>query len=244
MFSTEQMNRIVLMMAGLLMLLVFMDHQARRHNGNQFSMGSGDYLPPSGKLNQKLEQAVDSIQSPLEPIRAPLEEILNTPAEKLPIVNSTYNNPSTTRIKLRSLETSTVDLYFIRFKSSDSEIVRVRRSVPNSDISIYALVNLLQKGPLPEERGLLNAFDEKIRVHSAVLENGIVTIDADEAIGAMGAHVIHDRLAQISLTLFQFPEVQGIRLFVNGRPVSSLGSAKVKIPAIMAMPDRKISFYP
>ena len=234
MFTTEQMNRIVLMMAGLLLLLVFMDHQARRHY-EKAAFRPDTYAGYDGA--EKVKQSV-------EPIRASVDEIFGSPAVNSPEDYSIQNNPSEFNIKLRPLETSSVDLYFIRFKSSQSEMVRVRRDVKTEKISISGLIALLQKGPLPGERGLLNAFDESIRVHSAVMKDGIVTLDVDEGMGSMGEYVIEDRLAQISLTLFQFPEVQGIHLLLNGKNVTTIGSAKVKIPEIITMPQRKVIFYP
>jgi len=236
MFTTEQMNRIVLMMAGLLLLLVFMDHQARRHYGLNSAFQPDRYS--SVNVAEKIEQS-------LEPIRAPLEDVLNSPAENSLQEFATHNIAPDTKLKLRPVETSFVDLYFIKFNNSQqSEIVRVRRAMNGSEITINGLISMLQKGPSPDERGLLNMFDEGVRVHSAVLQNGIINLDVDNGMGRMGEHVIQDRIAQVALTLFQFPEVQGIRLFINGKRVNNLGNAKVSIPEILTMPKRKITLYP
>lgn len=140
------------------------------------------------------------------------------------------------------LEQQQYYLYFIRFSNGRSELVRVRRKIGTATtaLDLTGVLLSLQKGPSLRERGLINAFTDRIPIYSIQLLQGIAVVDAGAPIGSMGVHVIRDRLDQLVYTLTQFPEVHGVRLLINGRQESHLGHGNVKLPAIMRGGGRKI----
>lgn len=233
------MNRIIALLVGLLVLLIFMDVQAKRHRTNT-SLKRGIPDDPALRLYPSAEEPEESIA----PLKGSVESIFTQPADQeFPLSNTVSSQEEADPVRLKPLEENELLLYFVRFRKSRSEMVRVKRKTDGS-VSLADVLRLLGEGPRVDERGLLNTFSSNIRIHSAKLHDGIAMVDVSEEIGRNGEHVIRDRLAQLALTLFQFPEVRGIRLFVDGEPVRKLGSSGYPVPELILQPNRKIASYP
>ncbi len=137
-------------------------------------------------------------------------------------------------------------LYFIRFRNSRSELVRVSRPANSFALAADGALNLeellagLKRGPTPHETGLINTFDRRIAIKSARLnrDNGLLELDVSESIGRLGKHVIRDRLDQLAFTLTQFSEIGGVRLRVDGKPVRTIGSQGFAVPSILRPSNR------
>lgn len=135
-----------------------------------------------------------------------------------------------------------LQLYYIRFRNGRSQLVRVQRPLERGAVSLTRVLRELQTGPTMRESGLLNTFDSSIEIRSVRLEEGLAVVDLGARAGRMGAHVLRDRLDQITFTLTQFPEVRGVQLLVEGRPVEFLGSARLPVPAVL-LPDDDRTIY-
>jgi hypothetical protein len=218
MWTTEQMNRILLLLTGLLVLLVFMDVQARRHY-RQIS-GVGESVRP-----------LPPVTDEFPPLKGSIEEILGSedgavdPDAGLPVFEDRSEH------------------YFIRYRGSRSEIVRLQR-IMKSPVGPIDALKLLRNGPLPGEKGILNAFDQKIVINSLTVRDGIALLDVGEEMGRMSGRVVRDRLDQIAFTLLQYPNIRGIRLTIDGKSLRSLGQERIPVPEIIVQPDRPVADYP
>jgi hypothetical protein len=230
MWTTEQMNRILLLLTGLLVLLVFMDVQARRHY-RQIS-GVGESVRP-----------LPPVTDEFPPLKGSIEEILGSedgavdPDAGLPVFEDRSEH------SLRPVDEKLVHLYFIRYRGSRSEIVRLQR-IMKSPVGPIDALKLLRNGPLPGEKGILNAFDQKIVINSLTVRDGIALLDVGEEMGRMSGRVVRDRLDQIAFTLLQYPNIRGIRLTIDGKSLRSLGQERIPVPEIIVQPDRPVADYP
>lgn len=277
--DSAQSNRILLILAGVLVLLIFMDFQARRHySALAESYGTNE----TAAARKRLNSAADSLG---EPIQVQARELLGAGVDQsIEIVEETTNagrdaqdtigdvleenlNEDNLRevvngdlVRSRNLNPDEVPakptaivqppefvyLYFIRFRNSKSELVRVRRPPSSFRLTADGRLNLaeviaaLKQGPGTREAGLINAVDRGLEIKSIRLnaENGLLELDVNERIGRLGKHVIRDRLDQLAFTLTQFSEVGGVRLLVNGKPVQTIGSQGFVVPAILRPTDR------
>lgn len=220
--ETEITNRALLVLFGLFLLLVFMDFQAKRHYR---SMG----LPEKFRLEKPI---TDRGLPSAEITKRTARDIFEKADEGLTKGVAALEN----ELKLRPLveEKKEVVLHFIRFRGGKSELVRVVRKL-DEPAGPREVLELLREGPRGE-KGLINAFDSVI--HDLRIENGIAIVDLDERVGRMGPRVIRDRIDQITATLMQFPQIKGVKLLVNGRPVQTLGSEQLEIPSVLGLPDR------
>ena len=245
--TNEQSNKIILLLLGVLLLLVFMDLQAGRH----FRKMSG--LEPAEGATPILSAIQSGFE--LEPVGSPetddsvpehsTPDSTGTQAGQAPPglspVDSEYeNNPFPEGITVNPRQ---MYLYFFRFKGKTTELVRVKRVHDGSPISLKDVVQALREGPAPGERGLLSAFDERVHVLRVGVADHLAYVDVDESIQRNGKRIIQDRLDQLTLTLTQFPEVDGVRLYLKGSPVTTLGDEKLPIAEIMTPPNRKIVGY-
>ncbi len=250
-FSTEYSNKIILLLLGVLILFVFLDFQARRKSA------------PAANL----ESSGTALHPVLEPIRDKAEFVLGRSEEtqggagRIPAGGGSVsagvpttgtgnreiyrNGPVLRPVEPTAAQSESFYLFFLRFKGSrlneaQTELVRVRRPLPKGEVTLKLIIAQLQAGPLTSERGLLNAFDEGIKVTDAYVDQGIACVYVDKAIGSLGTHIIQDRLDQLVLTLSQFPEIQGVKILVDGSPVESLGDSRFPLPALLRPTSRAV----
>ncbi len=220
--ETELSNRAILVLFGLFLLLVFMDFQARRHYKN---LG----LPEKFRL----DQPISGLGLPSSDVtRRAARDIFDKADDGLTRGVAAVEG----ELKLKPLveEKKDVVLHFIRFRGGKSELVRVIRKL-DKPAGPREVLELLREGPRGE-KGLINAFDSV--VNDLRMENGIAVVDLDERVGRMGPRVIRDRLDQITATLMQFPQIKGVKILVNGKPVHTLGAEQLEIPSVLGLPDR------
>lgn len=225
---------------GILILLVFMDTQARKHFQSIQETG----VSAERELSPVVQEGKKILSPVLTPDEVQFEKDYNESMDaRLSRANSesSLQDPDSQK-NLQSANAPVapekVDLYYIRFQGKNSVLVRVSRKYNGEVLDYREVLNLLKNGPELSHRGLLNAFDSRMEVHSVTLRDGIAYVDLNEAISRMNARIIKDRIDQMLFTLFQFESIKGVRLFVNGRSVSSLGSEGVRVPEILGRPDR------
>lgn len=214
--DTANTNRILLVMAGVSLLLVFMDHQAGRELRNRL-----------GDVPSRAESAVDSVEREGRPALERLRRLdppSALPGPQLPApvrrraqeifrsVSESKPGPDRASVRVNG----GWDLYYIVYKGGDSELVRVRRKWPGPAVTIKSVIQYLQKGPTAQEHGLLNPFDDRTRVVGVWLEGTELVMELDRGLLRMSEHVIQDRVDQIVFTMTQFPEVKTVRLIVDG----------------------------
>ncbi len=313
--DNAQSNRILLILSGVLVLLIFMDFQAHRHySALADSMGT---TSRADAARDRLEAAADSMQAAAgslgEPIRVQADALLSgahdmsreaidragselseriteadLPGRARDTIGAALESEALSADNLRAVAgegasaarealvgasdeqalirsynlrpadveppaptiaaPESIYLYFIRFRKSRSELVRVARApgrfaagvASGGELEIAAVIQALQAGPTPHESGLINAFDRRVKILSIRLnrDNGLLDLNLSTAIGRLGKHVVRDRLDQLAFTLTQFPEIGGVRVLVDGKAVSSVGSANVALPTILRPSNR------
>jgi len=222
--DNEHANKITLILLGVLLLLVFMDSQAKRHYD-------------ASRLGEDVPEAIEQGRAALEPVRRSAEDIL----EKANGLEAEHVLPRPEAPEPESLlkVDGSFSLYFFRFRGNGSEMVRVHRAFHEPTIPVSRVLEFLEKGPAPSERGLLNAFDD-VRLRRAWLEGDTAVVDLSPSIGSMSEHVIRDRLDQLVLTLTAFPEIKKVKILVEGERASTLAAGKISIASPLTRPTRPV----
>jgi spore germination protein GerM len=264
MHSVEFTNRVILMMSGALVLLVFMDVQAARHsdsirqnNGStqaneEESLETKEQINPVGEFDAKavFRPVSDAlkIDQAIEEYKTVSGEAGKNGSEKIHRAvtqsgNAIKESVKETGSKIQNIEIKSdrYYLYFIRYNGGKSELVRVERKSAAKNLKVHEILKILQEGPEVRERGLLNTFDSRIRILGIKKENGIVELNLSSDFDRMGARVVQDRLDQMILTLIQFPEIRGVKLLIDGKHVKTLAGSGISVDSVIGPPARKVS---
>ena len=113
-------------------------------------------------------------------------------------------------------------LYFVKIEADGSARLQpATRSIEFKDSPITRTIESLLHGPSEEERskGLISFIPEGTRLRSAQLQNGILTLDFSSSFeqNYNGREAILFQLSQIMLTSFEFTEVTGLTILIDGQ---------------------------
>ncbi|EQA45611.1 sporulation and spore germination [Leptospira broomii serovar Hurstbridge str. 5399] len=145
-------------------------------------------------------------------------------------------------------EPGEIELYFLKFygkgNKSHSRLVQVKRKHVSGD-KVHFILRELSKGPDPDEKrnGVLNALPAKFTYSNEYsVENGILRLSlGSEFETGAGPELLKDRVDQLCYSLMENLKVKGIRLYINGKKVRSLGGVGFPIPDILTKNPRKIA---
>ena len=115
--------------------------------------------------------------------------------------------------------TSVLSVYFER----SGELHALRRQVPATQAVATAALRELFRGPSPSERraGYRTAVPVGTRLIGVTIQNGDATVNLTGRFASCGGSVsMRGRLAELTFTATQFPTVGGVRLELDGQPVS------------------------
>ncbi|MBE7437953.1 MAG: GerMN domain-containing protein [Spirochaetales bacterium] len=219
----ENANKLLLVLLALLVGFVFMDMQARNRKA------------PASTPAVDLEKHIAPV--PLVKVR-PVNLDRGVPPQ---IVQGAL-------LKDAQEKPPAVTLYYIRFKPGqiktyETELVRLERELgekPGPDL--MGIIEMLRQGPLPTERGLISAFDERTQVLSARKEGSCALLEVDSTLGRLGNHVIRDRLDQIVFTLTELEGIDCVRFYADGVPLTRLGQG-YDISATLSRSSREVHTY-
>jgi len=133
---------------------------------------------------------------------------------------------------------TSVLLYFPGFRGKETRMTEVKRQIKGK-VDPVDLLELLQAGPTVREKGLVNAFDESVSIQRFRIVDGVAEVDVSADVHKMSRPVRQDRLDQICITLFQFHEINSIRLSVDGKELTQLGTGKDAI--VLKQPIQKVN---
>lgn len=145
-------------------------------------------------------------------------------------------------------EPGEIELYFLKFygkgNKSHSRLVRVKRRHTSGD-KVNFILKELSKGPDQDEKrsGVLNALPAKFSYSNEYsVENGILKLSlGSEFETGAGPELLKDRVDQLCYSLMENLNVKGIRLYINGKKVRSLGGVGLPIPEVLTKNPRKIA---
>ena len=143
-------------------------------------------------------------------------------------------------------------VYFLKFYNVNgnprSKLVKVQRKLEGSlKRKIKLALKELSKGPRTEEqeKGVLSTlpknfiYDKKIKLIDGIFH---ISLDSNFEENA-NKQILQDRLDQLTNTLFEFKELKGIKIYLNGEEIRSLGKDKLPIPEVFSRSsNRKIVF--
>ena len=280
--NIEKGNRVVSLLFLVLLLLFFMDYQARRHYDSSRTGGEsvgGAFDQDLEIAREELERAMQeskggqggnafpidrnrgSQEASLQPQRAKAGTILGAWNEVKTKISAAAKKQKASEIleaqskamKANAILSSSPQkgkniksppsppdeivhrlpyywLYFIRFSGKKSKIVRVKRFHKPGPLRLSQVLRNLREGPNIREKGLLNNFDKRMKIHHVSRNGSRALLDLDSGLGRMGPHVIHDRLEQIAHTLTQFPQIRYVGITVDGKVPNSIGDSGVLLP--------------
>ena len=152
-----------------------------------------------------------------------------------------------------SEETETLQgIYFLKFYQTGnknySKLVKVQRKLKGSlKKRIKSALKELRKGPNYDEqdKGVLSVLPQDFQYSKKMkLADGILHISLDSNFQRnAGKELMQDRLDQLSHTLFEFKEVKGIKVYIDGKETHSMGKDNLKIPSVLVRSSfRKVIF--
>ena len=129
-------------------------------------------------------------------------------------------------------DTSQVVVYFCGWGEGDlTYIVPVTRVIPATSNLIEAALKELLKGPRPDTE-LFSDLNPQTEVNSITLEEGVATVDfsKDFLIYDGGVKGEENIIKQVVLTLTRFPEINEVRILVEGAEPDLVQGQPLKEP--------------
>ncbi len=140
-------------------------------------------------------------------------------------------------------------VYFLKFSTRGrrviSTLVRVPRTLRGSlKKRVWTAIKELEKGPslYEESKGIISGLPPNFHFYKKIrLEDGVLHISLPKSIQEdTGGDLMRDRLDQITYTLTDFPEIKGIRIYIEGKKVPYLGVDNYEVPEIITRKERKV----
>lgn len=240
-------DKIILTLLFSLILTIFLDFQAKKQYNlvnKEVKKISIDELVGDdfNKLKRKVEEnkelieeetasiqdKYDNIKQHIKDTKKEYEKTIQEQSKIKKIeelkksLNDELKNPYLRNINQLTLpyddsNITQIFLYFPKFKDNKkTEMYQVKRKVKGAITPLTALT-ILQKGPLSEEAGLVNAFYDKIRIKNIdfIEDDGIINLYFDENFISKSSIIMNDRIHQICLTLKQFQNIKFIQIWIN-----------------------------
>ena len=196
--------------------------------GGSGSLGS---LPPGGSAE------------PSTPVSSPDATPGGGSPAPSPTGPSSSPNPSNPPGTPAPAEKMIVRAYFyLDGEPGSMGLVPVLRSVPKTTAVARAAIEQLLLGPSADEQGASPAISSAVPEGTGLLgiriESGTATVDfSGEFASGGGTHSTLFRLAQVTYTLTQFPTVQRVIFWIDGRPVTVFGSEGLVLDGPQARDD-------
>jgi len=208
----------------------------------------------SPKLNVQKSNAINHVQNIdllEDPNTSENNEETENFSQELPIVRAENNLKGLSEFSTDEPETLQ-GVYFLKFYQAGnknySKLVKVQRKVKGSlKKRIKLVLKELKKGPNVEEqdKGVLSVLPAKFQYSKKMkLVDGVLHISLENNFQKnAGKDLMQDRLDQLSHTLFEFKEIKGIKVYIDGKETHTMGKDNLKIPNVLARSTfRKVVF--
>jgi germination protein M len=143
--------------------------------------------------------------------------------------------PSTTPSTTPTPAATTVAAYFVRAE----KMAAATRTATGQAVATAA-VRALLTGPTAAELsgGLSTAVPAGTELRSLKIENGLAVVDLTGAFASGGGSLsMGERLAQLVTTVTQFPSASKVRLWLDGRPATTLGGEGLMVDRALGRAD-------
>ena len=235
--DTAHNNKTVLLLCAGLLLLIFMDLQARRHSRSLAESTGRSVAERASDLESKFEPILRPVRkSAREAFGAAGGSVVAAPTPRKHTVDAArrrigdaLKSAGRDSAPHPAVGFTPVNLYFLRFQGGRPRAARVRRAVAGP-ISPERLLQLLREGPLASERGLLSAV-ESVPFGAVHVQDGVAIVEAGSALGRNGARLVRARIEQVVLTLTQIPGIQSVKFSINGEVVDTVAGVPVQASA-------------
>lgn len=204
-----------------------------------------------GKITSPIShvQSFDSLEDSNIPEKKESEE--ENVSQDIPIVRAENNLKGLSEFSIEENE-SLQGVYFLKFYQTGnknySKLVKVQRKVKGSlKKRIKLVLKELKKGPNAEEqdKGVLSVLPSEFQYSKKMkLIDGVLHISLENNFQQnAGKDLMQDRLDQLSHTLFEFKEIKGIKVYIDGKQTHAMGKDNLKIPDVLARSTyRKVVF--
>ena len=156
---------------------------------------------------------------------------------------------SDTRKKSNNLRTQKTDmeLYFVKYieRKDQLALVRVTRRIRLSGTPLKDVIILLLKGPTlsEEKRKITSVFLGNTKLRSARIKKDIAYLDFNSEIeSGVGISTLQARLYQVVYTATQFPEVNGVKILINGKAKNAFSTEGLSIRSPLRRLNREPIF--
>lgn len=127
-----------------------------------------------------------------------------------------------------------VELYFIKHieKSDQLVLTKVYRTLKPTNTPLKNTLNLLLLGPnqKEEKKGISSVFWANTKLKSAYIKGDIAYLDFNSEIETgVGISMLQARLYQVVYTATQFPEVQRVKILINGKEQKTFSAEGLSI---------------
>ncbi len=166
-----------------------------------------------------------------KPGKSSIKEKISNSFKKVQDYISKESEKDKMSVKGRKMD---VELYFVRYieKNDQLALEKVTRSIPLSGTPLMDTINLLLEGPTSSEerRKISSVFLANTRLKSARIENKIALLNFNSEIeSGVGISTLQARLYQVVYTATQFPEVEGVRILINGKAKNTFSTEGLSI---------------
>lgn len=200
--------------------------------------------PVSHVANLKLSEDINSSQTN--------ESTESENSSEVPVVRAENNINDLSEFSFDEEAETLQGVYFLKFYQTGnknySKLVKVQRKVKGSlKKRIKLALKELQKGPNLDEqdKGVLSVLPQKFKYSKKMkLSEGVLHISLDKSFQEnAGKDLMQDRLDQLTHTLFEFKEIKGIKVYIDGKEMHSMGKDNLKIPSVLARSNFRKVIY-
>lgn len=218
-------DKLILIIATLSVLLVFMDRQAKKQQefikANVRKISSKEFIGTLESKDREKENISDTLENRLhrqKEIQEVIQKIQNLlKEEKGKFIQRSGVLPA---LPLDEKQNTVLKLYYPRYRENkETEIQEVIRTIKGK-VTPYTALKILQKGPLKNEKGYVNAFFENITIKDMIYEEDTKSIHIffENSFYTENSPVMTDRLQQVCRTVRQFPDIEIVVIWLDTHP--------------------------
>lgn len=178
-----------------------------------------------------------------------LNENLPNDSKALDEIDPSIPEISAESIFPSKLNNENVSIYFLKFygkgNKSHSRLVKTTRELdPNKIVNVGTILESLIKGPNAEEKsqGILSAIPVGLTfARNYKIDNNILHLSlGTEFEYGVGPELMQDRIDQIIFSLMELDEIKGVKLYINGKKITSIGGDGIPVPNVLTKKNRLV----